>query len=220
MTTVLIVEDAEDVNAILAELFTTAGYEVICAYDGLQAKRIFGEHEIDLVLLDIMLPYMSGDALLQQFRQTTEVPIIMISAKDLVSTKIDLLRLGADDYITKPFDLGEVLARAENVLRRTQKMAPQKKKYTYKEIELDDETKRVFVAGQEVTLTATELALLSLFIQHPDKVFTKANLYESVWHDDYLGDDHIIKTHMSNLRQKLQPLEYIETIRGLGYRLK
>ncbi|MFF5995126.1 response regulator transcription factor [Lysinibacillus sp. KU-BSD001] len=223
MVKILIVEDVEDVNAMLKELFTTSGYQVFCAFDGLQAQQIFMQESIDLVLLDIMLPYKSGDELLKEIRTISDVPVLMISAKDLVSTKIDLLRLGADDYITKPFDLGEVLARAEAALRRANKTKLQPKKLLFKGIELDDEAKRVYIDGQEVVLTATEYALLSLFLHHQEKVFTKANLYESVWHEDYLGDDHIIKTHISNLRNKLKSInpetDYIETIRGLGYRL-
>lgn len=221
MVNVLIVEDVEDVQKMLAELFQAEGYQVFSAYDGLQATKFFREQQIDIVLLDIMLPYKSGDVLVKEFRETSTVPIMMLSAKDLVSTKIDCIRLGADDYLTKPFDLGEVLVRVEALLRRTKQQMPTILRYG--ELTLDDVAKRVALNGNEVLLTAKEFALLHLFLQHPDKVFTKANLFESAWKEAYFGDDSIIKTHMSNLRHKLKlhsTTDYIETLRGIGYRLR
>jgi len=153
----------------------------------------------------------------------SDVPVIIISAKELVGTKIDLLKIGADDYITKPFDLGEVVARVGSNLRRSHKQSLETKVYTYKDIALDDSTKRVTVCEAEVELTAKEYAILELLLEHPGKVFTKANLYETVWEEDYLGDDNAVKTHMSNLRSKLKKAnsheDYIETVWGLGYRL-
>lgn len=221
---ILIVEDHEDVNAMLTELFEQAGYQVTTAMDGLEGTQAFMRNAFDIVLLDIMLPYKSGDELLKEIRNISDVPVVMISAKDLVSTKIDLLRLGADDYITKPFDLGEVLARVESILRRIHKLVPPIKQLHYKDLLLDDVAKRVTISGEEVMLTAKEYLLLELFMSNQDKVFTKANLYETIWQEDYLGDEHIIKTHISNLRNKLKdkhpPADYIETLRGLGYRLR
>ncbi|WP_156995934.1 response regulator transcription factor [Paenibacillus stellifer] len=224
MIHLLIVEDVEDVHSILVELFLSEGYNVHSAYDGLEAAKIFREEAIDLVLLDIMLPYKSGDELVKEFRQTSNVPIMMLSAKDLVSTKIDLLRLGADDYLTKPFDLGEVLVRVEALLRRSQPTGAIAGIIRHGPIVLDNEAKRVMLNGEAINLTAKEFALLHLFLQHPAKVFTKANLFESVWQESFYGDESIIKTHLSNLRNKLKQAglqaDYIETIRGIGYRLK
>ncbi|MEO4052528.1 response regulator transcription factor [Solibacillus sp. CAU 1738] len=224
MVNILIVEDHEDVNAMLTELFEQAGYQVTSAMNGLEGYQLFMRETFDIVLLDIMLPFKSGDELLKDIRVNSNVPVVMISAKDLVSTKIDLLRLGADDYITKPFDLGEVLARIESILRRIHKQVWPIKQLQYKDVILDDDSKRVTVNGGEVILTAKEYMLLKLFMENQDKVFTKANLYESIWHVEYFGDEHIIKTHVSNLRQKLKALnpqaDYIETLRGLGYRLR
>ena len=145
----------------------------------------------------------------------------------MVSTKIDLLTIGADDYITKPFDLGEVAARVLTNLRRYQKngqKAEAKELLTYKELVLDQETKIVTVKGIELELTAKEYQMLELFVKYPNKVFSKANLYESIWGAEYLGDDNVIKTHISNLRNKIkkahEDVEYIETVWGLGYRFK
>ena len=220
---VLIIEDNIDVNQMLAEALTDAGYEVKSAYTGIEGMNEIKLKEYSLVLLDLMLPYKSGDEVLKEMRQFSDIPVIIISAKDLVGTKIDLLKLGADDFITKPFDLGEVVARVESNLRRSSKQVIEGKTFRYKDIVLDESTKRVLVKGIEMELTAKEYMILEMLIKHCGKVFTKANLYESIWKDEYFEDDNAIKTHISNLRNKLKKAnsdeEYIETVWGLGYRL-
>ena len=180
--------------------------------------------QFDLIITDIMLPYISGDEILRKLRQKSDVPVIVISAKDMVSTKIDLLKMGADDYITKPFDLGEVVARVETALRRSGRgKTASHDVLRYKDIALDCADMRVTVGETEIKCTAKETQILEMLMRHPNKVFTKANLYESVWQEDYLGDENAVKTHISNLRSKLEranPSEqYIETVWGLGYRL-
>lgn len=223
MDTILIVEDSKDVNLMLAEALSDAGYTVKSAFDGISGMNEIKSHEYDLVLLDIMLPYKSGDEILRELRGFSDIPVIIISAKDMIGTKIDLLKLGADDYITKPFDLREVAARVESNLRRSRSHAPVGKVFNYKDMVLDDSTKRVTVNGIEIELTAKEYMILSLLIEHKGKVFTKANLYETIWQEEYLGDDNAVKTHISNLRNKLKKAnangDYIETVWGLGYRL-
>ncbi|KNZ41253.1 response regulator transcription factor [Acetobacterium bakii] len=223
MNTILIVEDNNDVNLMLAEALTDAGFGVKSIYTGTDGLREIRNHNYDLILLDIMLPYKSGDEVLKEVRTFSNVPVIIISAKELVGTKIDLLKIGADDYITKPFDLGEVVARVQSNLRRCQRAIQENKVYKYKDLVLDHSTKRVCVGDREIELTAKEYLILELLLEYQGKVFTKANLYETVWEDDYLGDDNAVKTHMSNLRSKLKkanPTEdYIETVWGLGYRL-
>jgi DNA-binding response OmpR family regulator len=220
METILIIEDQEDINHMLAKELSDAGYDVKSVYTGIDGILEIKSDKYDLVLLDIMLPYKSGDEVLKEVRLETDIPVMIISAKDMVGTKIDLLKLGADDYITKPFDLGEVVARVESTLRRARKHFHV---YRYKDLVLDDQSKRVTVAQTELVLTAKEYMLLELLIKHEGKVFTKANLYESIWQDEYLGDDNAVKTHISNLRTKLKKAnpheEYIETVWGLGYRL-
>lgn len=223
MSTILVIEDNEDVNLMIKEALTDAGYAVKSAFTGIEGINEIKNCAYDLVLLDIMLPYKSGDEILKEMREFSETPVIVISAKDMVGTKIDILRLGADDYITKPFDLSEMVARIEANLRRFKKQVQENKIFQYKDLTLDDNTKRVSVNGIEIELTAKEYMILEMLIKYRGKVFTKANLYEAVWQDEYLGDENAVKTHMSNLRNKLKRAnsqeEYIETVWGLGYRL-
>ncbi|MFW5981534.1 MAG: response regulator transcription factor [bacterium] len=223
MYEILIIEDNQDISYMLAEALIDASYKVKIINTGTDGIREIKSNYFDLVLLDIMLPYKSGDQVLKEIRQFSEVPVIVISAKNLVGVKIDLLKMGADDYITKPFDLGEVVARIESNLRRSQKDETKNRIFQYKDILLDDNAKSVTVQGTPLELTAKEYKILELLLKNKEKVFTKANLYESIWQDEYLGDDNVVKTHISNLRNKLQEVnprkEYIETVWGLGYRL-
>ena len=224
MSKILIIEDSADINALLSETLVSAGFETESAFDGLNGQKaaLSGRH--DLIITDIMLPYICGDEIIRKLRDKSNVPVIVISAKDTVSTKIDLLKMGADDYITKPFDLGEVVARVETALRRSGRAAAASGKVLkYKDIELDCSDMRITVGGREVKCTAKETQILEMLLRNPDKVFTKSNIYETVWQEDYLGDDNAVKTHISNLRSKLERLSpgnrYIETVWGLGYRL-
>ncbi|URZ02541.1 response regulator transcription factor [Clostridium felsineum] len=223
MDKILIIEDNVDVNKMLNEALTEAGYKVKSAYTGIDGIKEVKGQEYSMVLLDLMLPYKSGDQVLKEMREFSEVPVIVISAKDMISTKIDILKLGADDYITKPFDLGEVVARVEANLRRSNKTVSDNEVINYKDIWLDENTKRVSVKDVEIDLTAKEYKILTMLMKNKGKVFTKANLYESIWEEDYLGDDNAIKTHVSNIRNKLKKVnskeKYIETVWGLGYRL-
>jgi Response regulators consisting of a CheY-like receiver domain and a winged-helix DNA-binding domain len=228
MNRILIVEDSRDVNLMLAQALTDAGYAVASAYTGPQGLDAIKTGGYDLVLLDIMLPYKSGDEILKEMRglcgtPVCDTPVIIISAKDMVGTKIELLSLGADDYITKPFDLGEVTARVQSNLRRYQARERRKNTAGYRDLTLDKNALRAAAGGAELELTAKEYRILELLVENPDRVFTKASLYESVWQEEYLGDDNAVKTHISNLRSKLKRAnpanDYIETVWGLGYRL-
>lgn len=222
MERILIIEDERDVNQLLAQTLQDSGYETMSAYNGIDGIRILRKEHFDMILLDLMLPYKSGDEVLKKIRKDSDIPVIVISAKDIVGTKIDLLTMGADDYITKPFDLGEVTARVISNLRRYHKIET-KKQITYKELVMDMEAKSVTIDGMDLELTSKEYQMLELFLKFPNKVFSKANLYETIWGDEYLGDDNVIKTHISNLRNKMKKtnrkIEYIETVWGLGYRL-
>lgn len=223
MYRLLVIEDNKDVNAMLSETFQNAGYEIQAAFTGIEGINKIKSEDYDLILLDIMLPFKSGDMIVKEVREFSQVPIIIISAKEMVNTKIDLLKLGADDYITKPFDLGEVQARVETLLRRTQKQKQKEQIYSFKELRIDSNAKRFYINDAEMELTAKEYQIMELFLKYQDKIFTKASLYESIWEEEYLGDENTIKTHISNLRTKIKSrntgTEYIETVWGLGYRL-
>lgn len=222
MERILIIEDERDVNGLLAQTLQEDGYETKSAYNGIEGIKFLREGSFDMVLLDLMLPFKSGDEVLREIRKNSDIPVIIISAKDMVRTKIDLLTIGADDYITKPFDLGEVSARVISNLRRYHQV-DSKKQIVYKELHMDTEAKSVTVEGVVLELTSKEYQLFELFLKFPNKVFSKANLYETIWGEEYLGDDNVIKTHISNLRNKIKKanskIEYIETVWGLGYRL-
>lgn len=223
MRNILIIEDNRDVNSLLAQVINEAGYSTKSLYDGLDAVTEVKSKEYDLILLDIMLPYKSGDMILKDIREFSNVPVIIISAKDMVGTKVDLLRSGADDYITKPFDIDELIARIETNIRRYEKSEKISNVLNYKEITLDCNSKCVQANNKTLSLTVKEYMILEMLMKNMGKVFSKSSLYESVWESEYLGDDKTIKTHISNLRNKLKEAglheEYIETVWGLGYRL-
>lgn len=219
---ILIIEDDNEINNLLCKALNKQGFITKSAYTGTEGLNMLKSESFDIVLLDIMLPYKSGDRLLSELRLFSNVPVIVISAKENTQTKIDLLRLGADDYITKPFDIDEVAARIEANLRRVKNNREGNKLLKFKDIKLDTLAKRVFVNNLELNLTATEIKILELFLSQPGKVFSKANLFESIWNDEYMVDDNTLNVHISRLRQKLKKVseeEYIETLWGLGYRL-
>lgn len=176
-----------------------------------------------MILLDIMLPYRNGDTVLTAVRECSTVPIIIISAKGTTQNKIDLLRLGADDYITKPFDMEEVLARIESNLRRVQFQKDTPTYLCHGDLILDLNDNTAFLQGSELTLTAKEFAILELLMKYPDKIFSKANLFQSVWNIEYISEDNTLNVHISNLRNKLKAVcpdkDFIDTVWGIGYRL-
>ena len=223
MKRLLLIEDDNEIRGLLRTFLEESGYAVDEAADGMEGARQALSSSYDLILLDIMLPYKSGDQLLKEVREHSEVPVIVISAKDMVQTKIDVIRIGADDYITKPFDLGEVLVRIEALLRRSGRSEKNTDILTHKNLSLHIKEARAFVNGKELTLTVKEYAILKLLLSHPDKIFSRANIFDSLWDEDSGNyDDNAVKVHMSNLRGKLSALdteEYIETVWGMGYRL-
>ncbi len=226
MQHLLIVEDDKEINRLLCDFLTSQGYCVLSASDGLSAIRMLREHaELSLVLLDLMLPFQSGDRMLQELRTFSDVPVIILSARSTTQSKIDLIRMGADDYVTKPFDLDELLVRVEAVLRRSSiaPPSPAEELLVLHALQLQPASKTVSVGGDVLSLTSKEYAILELMLRHPTKLFSKANLFESVWNEAYFSDDNTIKVHMSNLRSKIKALdpahEYIDTVWGMGYKL-
>lgn len=223
MAQILIIEDDLEINRLLSDYLSDNGYGIISQYDGLRTLQCLEKNEVSLILLDLMLPYRSGDTVLSDIRQYSKVPVIVISAKETTQNKIDLLRLGADDYITKPFDMEEVLARIESNLRRVRFQSEQKELLEYGELVLNRGENRVFLRNTELVLTAKEFAILKLLLEYPDKVFSKANLFQSVWESEYLNEDNTLNVHISNLRGKMKSIcpdkEFIDTVWGIGYRL-
>jgi DNA-binding response OmpR family regulator len=223
---ILIIEDDEDINRLLCNIVRKSGYSPKPAYSGTEAVIYLDSQKWDMVLIDLMLPGLSGEDLLKKVTNESNVPIIIISAKLETQTKINSLRAGADDYITKPFDVDEVSARIDSCLRRYRDLsdAPLTNQMFYKDIVLDTDSKIVTVNDNELKLTAREYEILLLMMSSPKKVFSKSNLFESVWNEKFHGDDNTINVHVSNIRSKLakanQNEEYIETIWGMGYKLK
>lgn len=220
---ILVMEDDEDINNLLCQIVQDSGYNPQPAFSGTEGLLYFEQKEWDMVLLDLMIPGKTGEVVLQKVREKSDVAIIIISAKEEQLTKVDLLRNGADDYITKPFDNGEVAARIDVLLRRY-KRTPPTSTLTFKDIVMDTNAKSLTVNNTEVILTAREYKMMKLFLSTPKKMFTKENIFESVWGTEYYGDENTVNVHMSHLRSKLseanQHEEYIETIWGMGYRLK
>ncbi len=227
MKKILTAEDDKEINRLICEYLSSQGYETCSALNGLDAVRIVREQsDLSLLILDLMLPFQSGDMVLEKIRAFSDIPVIVVSAKSETRSKIDLLRMGADDYITKPFDLDELLVRVEAVLRRYEgnpRKAEEAELLTYRNLTLDLTAGTATVCGKPLTLTGKEFAILALMLRNPAKLWSKANLFESVWGENYLTDDNTVKVHMSNIRSKLKKLDpdndYIETVWGMGYRL-
>lgn len=224
---ILIAEDDTDINELLHDILVGKGYNVRSAFSGTEARMCIEQHDYDIVLLDLMLPGICGEELIKEIRKIKIMPIIVISAKTAQKDKINVLKLGADDFIAKPFDIYEVTARIEAQLRRyTQFSAAQLKdnKLKYKSLVIDTEAREVFIKDKLLTLTLREFDILELLIRNPKKVFTRANLFESVWNDEFIGDDNTINVHISNLRSKLthadSEAKYIQTVWGIGFKLQ
>lgn len=223
---IIVVEDDIDINNLLHNILQKNGYNVKQAYSGTEAKMYINMYNYDLILLDLMLPGENGENLIDEIRKHKFMPIIVISAKTNQEDKINVLKLGADDFISKPFDINEVNARVEAQLRRYNKFSiskENKSKIKHKNITLDRESRQVFIFNQEVSLTLREFSILELLITNKNKVFTRENLFESIWQNEFLGDYNTVNVHMSNLRSKLAKLdkeEYIQTVWGIGFKLK
>ena len=225
---VLIVEDDNEINQMLTELLRSRGYVTESAYSGTEALLRLEKETPRAVILDLMLPGMSGEELLGKIKALQPgISVIVTSAKDAVNTRVELLRAGADDYIVKPFDTEELLARLEAVLRRNGTDSDSErtgKKLVFRDVIMDTEEHRVTVAGQEITLTRREYLILELLMSNPQKVFTKNNIYESVWNEEFVGEDNAVNVHISNIRQKLSKANggevYIQTVWGIGFKMK
>ena len=220
---ILICDDQPMIHETLGVYLENEGFTYCSAYDGEQALQMFDSKKPDLVILDLMMPKKSGTEVCRGIRAKSRTPIIMLTAKGEEIERIVGLELGADDYITKPFDMEEVLARIESNLRRVQFQNSQTECLQYNNLTLDLEKNTAFLNGIELSLTAKEFGILELLMKYPDKVFSKSNLFQSVWDTEYIAEDNTLNVHISNLRNKLKAIcsdtEFIDTVWGIGYRL-
>lgn len=223
---ILIVEDETDISRLLTKILEAAGYKTKQAFSGTEAKLLLEREIPDLILLDLMLPGMSGEELLYEIReeQYCNIPVLVLSAKSSLNDKVALLKAGADDYITKPFEPEEVIARVQASLRRIGKTFSKKDVLSYKNLKLYPESRKVTINDKELILTTYEYEILYLFMQAPQKVYSRENIYELVWKGGYYGENNTVNVHVSNLRKKMKEAdsaeEYIQTVYGIGFKLK
>lgn len=227
---ILVVEDENDVNHLLASILEP--YAVTSAYSGTEARLLLSQNDYDLILLDLMLPGMTGEELIAWMRtEGKTMPVIVLSAKQELTDRVNVLRLGADDYIMKPFEIDEVIARVEAVLRRCKgqqlnvktESAGGEKSLVIGDLVLNHDQRTVHVKNKPVTLTVREFEILELLMTYPKKVFTRENLFTAIWGEDYFGEDNTVNVHISNLRAKLAKAapgaEYIKTVWGIGFKM-
>ena len=229
---ILIVEDDNYINNMIKDALEMAGYECIQAFSGTEGLLLLKESP-ELVILDLMLPGKNGEEVIKQIKTECDIPVIVVSAKDSVDSKIELLRLGADDYLTKPFDIKELEVRVEVRLRRYREShqgdagsakgnAGSTGEIVFKELRMNPDSFSLKVNDTPVELTKHEFRILELLVKNPNRAFTKQNIYEYVWDDSYLGEDKTINVHISNIRKKLKTVtafDYIETVWGIGFKL-
>lgn len=228
MYNVLVCDDEKDIVSALEIYLVSDGYQVFKAYNGREALEVLKEQEIHLVLLDIMMPEMDGIATMVKIRENSNVPIIMLTAKSEDTDKILGLTVGADDYVTKPFNPVELQARVKSQIRRYMMLGSGKKEEVSRisigGIELDDRAKEVFLDGELVNLTRTEYNILKLLMEHPGQVFSPNQIYENVWKDDAFGTENTVAVHIRHLREKIEynPAEprYLKVIWGRGYKME
>ena len=246
MRKILIIEDSTDINNMIADALGKAGYACAQAFSGTEGLLLMEREPYALVVLDLMLPGKNGEELLSQINEIQSVPVIVVSAKDSLDSKVNLLNAGAEDYLTKPFDIQELIARVGVQIRRfsnAENFNTGNLSYTntspgagssdnawnresmplsYKDLVLDPDAYTVSLSGREVSVTKQEFKILELFLSYPGKVFSKQEIYDYAWEDYYIGEDKTINVHISNIRKKLKACsqeEYIETVWGIGFRL-
>ena len=222
---ILVVEDDPDINRLLLTILEGAGYSARAAFSGSEALLWAEKYDYDLVLLDLMLPGLPGEEFIRQIRDTKTMPILVLSAKVAVEDRVAALALGADDFIPKPFDNREVLARVEAQLRRSRRFGPSAggSALSWGPLRLSQADHTATLDGADLSLTAHEFDILRLLMEQPRRTFSRAQIYEAVWGEEYVGDDNTVNVHISNLRSKLAKLdrsgEYIKTVWGVGFKM-
>ncbi len=213
---ILVVEDDPAISRLIHTNLLVAGFEAVCALDGRQALSAIDGQNFDLALLDIMLPELDGFELLP-YMQGKDIPVIFVSAKDDIQSRVQGLRLGAEDYLVKPFDILELLVRMEKVLSRRDGAA---QRLAFADVSMDEGSHIVHKEGEEIALKPMEYELLRMFLQHPGMVLTRENLLRRVWGDEFMGETRTVDVHVASLRKKLQWEARIATVYKIGYRLE
>ncbi len=226
MYKILIIEDDNDINNMLKKLLRSNGYDTVSAFSGTEALLLCND-SIDLILMDLMLPGKSGEEIIRELKEKKNVPIIVASAISSTDKKVDLFALGASDYVTKPFDNSELLARIKVRLAEAAGNSsagkPKRENLCFDDIVIDTYEHRVYMKGSEIELSAQEFKLLQTLMENPGRTYTKSMLFDLVWNDENVGDDNTLNVHISKIRKKLKAIdpdrEYIETVWGVGYRM-
>lgn len=226
---ILIIDDDRDLSSVLRKYLELEGYLVSVSYDGIDGLKQILSSQFQLIVLDVMLPQKNGFEVLLDLRKTSNVPVLMLTAKDSEIDKVSGLRLGADDYLTKPFSINELLARVGSLIRRYtalngENSVQSSKTLCFDGLEITLETREVLLNGKNVELTAKEFELLYFLASNQGKIFTKNQIYTQVWGNEYAYDDNNIMSFISKLRKKIESnhlgISYIQTVRGVGYRFK
>ncbi|WP_082361011.1 response regulator transcription factor [Bacillus sp. FJAT-28004] len=224
----MLVEDDRSISEMVEAYLTLEGFHIVHAADGEEALRLFSQETYDLVLLDVMLPKLSGIDFLKKIREHSLLPVLILSAKDGDVDKALGLGFGADDYLAKPFSMIELLARVKAVIRRATQYSGVREQAVpnvlrVHELTIDTDNIDVSKRGKSIKLTSKEWQIIKLLTMNPTKVFTKEQIYRSVWNDDYFGDENVINVHISRLREKIEDdpssPQYIKTLWGIGYKL-
>lgn len=225
---ILVIEDDREINQLVKRYLSKEGYQIDSVYDGKEALSYLSKFEYHLIILDLMLPKVDGQEVLRSVREKKTIPIIILSARDREMDKISILELGADDYMTKPFTIGELIARVKAQLRRYMNFSTDTSENAAKilkhgDLELNTGTYEITVNGQKKSVTAKEFAILKLFLENPTQVFTKSHIFQAVWGEESMGDYNTVMVHINRLRTKIEkdpskPV-YLQTVWGFGYKL-
>ena len=227
MTSILICDDDREIAAAIAVYLQNAGYRTHLAYNGKEALAVLREHDVQLIIMDVMMPQLDGIAATMEIRRDRNIPIIMLSAKSEDTDKIMGLTVGADDYVTKPFNPLELIARVKSQLRRFTELGslppPEEGVYTVDGLTIDDNCKTVTVDGEDVRLTPLEYKIALLLIRSPGRVFSIDEIYERVWEEDAFSAQNIVAVHIRRIREKIEidpkNPKYIKVVWGIGYRM-
>lgn len=229
MQKILVCDDDKEIVEAIKIYLSNEGYEIICAYDGTEAIELLKSSEVDLIILDVMMPGLDGIHTTLRIRETSSVPIIILSAKSEDADKILGLNIGADDYLTKPFNPMELVARVKSQIRRyTQlgNMSGESDSHTFTcgDLFIDDDTKEVTVNGESVKLTPIEYQILLLLVKNPGKVYSIDEIYENIWNEEAIGADNTVAVHIRHIREKIEidprNPRYLKVVWGVGYKVE